>query len=251
MLSKKQITFFNSLKLKKYRKKNSLFFAEGQKIINDMIASGLIPKYIVTTIENLSDQYPTIELITAKQNDLNKISNLKTSTDLFAVFEMPENYFDFNVLNKNLILFCDNIQNPGNLGTIIRTADWFDINQIICSDNTVDAYNPKVVQASMGSIARVNICYVNNDDFFNKIDKNIEVYGSFLEGENIYHTELKSSGIVVIGNEGNGISENMLKYITKRISIPSFSKNSLTSESLNASIATALICAEFKRRTEI
>jgi len=248
MISKSKIKLFNSLKLRKYRKKHGLFIAEGQKIIKDLILSGLKVEYIISEENNYKENTLQAEFIQSTQNEIKNISSLKTPTDAIAIFEIPKYEIDYNNIENELVLFCDNIQNPGNLGTIIRTADWFGIKNIICTQDTVDAFNPKVVQASMGAIGRVKVHYVNAENFFNKVNEEIEVYGTFLEGENIYKTELSKNGIIVIGNEGKGISDELLKYISKKIHIPNYSENKSKSESLNASIATAIVCAEFRRR---
>lgn len=248
MISKNKIKLFNSLKIRKYRKKHSLFVAEGQKIIKDILKTGIKASYIAsfTDVFNDNNLYK-YEFIETNESDIKKISNLKTPTDSVAIFEMPTFEINYSNLKNELSIFCDNIQNPGNLGTIIRTADWFGIDNIFCTIDTVDVYNPKVIQASMGAIARVKIHYIKTENFFNEIDENLIVYGTFLEGNNIYKTNLNKNGIIVIGNEGSGISKEVEKFITKRIHIPNYSNNINKSESLNASIATAIVCAEFKR----
>jgi len=250
MLSKNKIKFFNSLKLRKYRKKHKLFIAEGKKIIKDLIDSDFIAEYIVTENEDFYYKLNSnTELNIAGIDELKKITSLKTVSDSIAYFQIPEYNLDYNNLKNELTLFCDDIQNPGNIGAIIRTADWFGISNIICSKDTVDIYNPKVVQASMGAIARVKVHYVDKVNFFEKIANNVFVYGTLLDGENLYNTNLKENGIIIIGNEGSGISSELLKYISKRINIPNFSENANKTESLNASIATAIVCSEFRRRT--
>jgi len=249
MISKSKTKLFNSLKLRKYRKKHALFVAEGQKIINDLINSGTKTNCIISCNNDFKENNTSnYEFIFASQQEIKKNSNLKTPVDTIAIFELPNYEINFEELENELVLFCDNLQNPGNLGTIIRTADWFGIKNIICTEDTVDAYNPKVIQASMGAIARVKVHYVNTENFFNKLNNKLVVYGTFLEGENIYGTNLNKNGIIVIGNEGKGISDNLQKYISKKIHIPNFSENASKSESLNASIATAIVCAEFRRR---
>ena len=249
MLSKNKIKFFNSLKLRKYRNKHKLFIAEGEKIIKDFIDSGFIAQYIITVNDNF-DYVSTsdTEIIRVKEDELNKISDLKTSSDHIAVFEIPEYDINYSNLKNELTLFCDDIQNPGNLGTIIRTADWFGIKNVICTQDTVDVYNSKVVQASMGSVGRVKVHYIDKLNFFENIPEDICIYGTFLNGENIYETSIEKKGIIIIGNEGSGITNEINKYISKRISIPNFSNDRNKAESLNASIATAIVCAEFRRR---
>ncbi len=248
MISKNKIKLFNSLKLRKYRKKHGLFIAEGQKIIKDLILSGLKVEYIISEENNLKENTSQAEFIQSTQNEIKNISSLKTPSDSIAIFEIPKYEINYKKITNELVLFCDNIQNPGNLGTIIRTADWFGIKNIICTEDTVDVYNLKVVQASMGAIGRVKVHYINAENFFNKLNNGVVVYGTFLEGENIYETSLSKNGIIIIGNEGSGISEEVEKYISKKIHIPNYSESESKSESLNASIATAIVCAEFRRR---
>jgi len=249
MLSKNKIKFFNSLKLRKFRIKHNLFLAEGEKLTFDLLQSEIKPKFILTISkelvpENKNNNFEIIELDSA---EIGKISQLKTPSKIIGIFEIPNYIFDLNEINKTLSIFCDNIQNPGNLGTIIRTADWFGIKNIFCSEHTVDVYNPKTIQATMGSIASVKVHYVNKTDFFLSLDKNFWTYGTFLKGKNIYHTKLSETGIIVIGNEGKGISKEITPFITEKLFIPDFNTEKSV-ESLNASVATAIICSEFKRR---
>ena len=252
MLSKNKIKFFNSLKLKKFRIKNNLFLAEGEKLVFELLQSEIKPKIILTTLNDYitETKYNNIEIIQVNFSEIKKISQLKTPPEFIGIFEMPYNKFSLSEIENSLNLFCDDIQNPGNLGTIIRTADWFGIENIICSENTVDAYNPKTIQATMGAIASVKVHYVNKEDFFSNIDKKMPVYGTFLEGENIYNTELTANGLIVIGNEGQGISEEIVPFVTKKLFIPSYNTKQKSAESLNASIAAAVVCAEFKRKKQ-
>ncbi len=247
MSSKNKIKFFNSLKLRKFRIKHNLFLAEGEKIILELLRSEIKPRFIITSKENFPVRPENFELLKADYSVLKKISALKTAPEVIGVFEIPKTAFKFNEIKNRLNLFCEDIQNPGNLGTIIRTADWFGIRYVFCSQNTADVYNPKVVQATMGAIASVKVIYVNKIDFFSKLPEDMLIYGTFTEGENIYETELSKKGIVVIGNEGKGISEDIKPYITNKLSIPSFSANKNT-ESLNASVAAAIVCSEFMRK---
>ena len=252
MLGKAKIKFINSLKLKKYRKKYGLFIVEGEKLIFDLINSNLlIDTLIVGDDFNFTNKkLPLdIEVIETTSSNLKKISNLKTPTNIIAIFQIPKFELDFNNLSSELSIFCDDIQNPGNLGTIMRTADWFGIKNIICSENTVDIFNSKTVQATMGALARVNVTYVNSLDFFEEISENdINIYGTLLEGENIFTAELSKNGIIIVGNEGKGISEKLMKYINRKLLIPNYPENNNLPESLNASIATAIVCSEFRRR---
>jgi TrmH family RNA methyltransferase len=171
---------------------------------------------------------------------------LKTPQDVLGVFEIPNPELNPDLLKGKISLVLDNIQDPGNLGTILRIADWFGIEQVICSIGTVDAYHPKTVQATMGAIGRVKIHYTSLQSMFEKTD--LPVFGTFLEGEVIYHCELPSEGLIGMGNEGNGISESTAKFVTQKLYIPDFPLGKTGSESLNVSAATAIVCSEFRRR---
>ena len=251
MLSKKEIKLINSLKVRKYRKKYGLFLAEGKKIVLDFINSGLIPKTIIIDkkISEFDIYKNSSELIHAQSSEISKISNLKTPADVLAVFEIKNETPEIQKISNNLVLFCDDIQNPGNFGTIIRTANWFGIKNILCTNETVDVYNPKVIQSTMGAISGIHVFYIDPDEIFPDLKKNLTIYGTFLTGKNLYETELSSKGVIVIGNEGNGISKKVKKYIDVKINIPSFAINNKSVESLNASVAAAIVCAEFRRRT--
>jgi len=185
-------------------------------------------------------------------SELERISLLTTPQQVLAVFEKPKTKaLTPSTAQKNLVLALDEIQDPGNLGTIIRLADWFGIEYIICSLNTADAFSPKTVQATMGALARVNIHYTDLAAFLSTHDNDVPIYGTFLDGKDIYRQELSSFGIVVMGNEGRGISPKLEKFISHKLYIPSFPPNKEKVESLNVSIATAITCAEFRRRTYI
>ncbi len=251
-LTKNKIKLFNSLKLKKYRQKHCLFVAEGHKIILDLINSGIKPAAIVSVSDILCQDIKNsnAEIIITDKNDIKKISNLKTCSEIIATFNIPEYKINYKEIFSELSIFCEDIQNPGNLGTIIRTADWFGIKNILCSQNTADLYNEKVVQASSGAIGRTKVHYVDTVKFLEKsksADKHI--YGTFLGGENIYEAKLENTGIIIIGNEGKGISSKAKSFVTKKLFIPPYPAANTEPESLNASIATAVICSEFRRRT--
>jgi TrmH family RNA methyltransferase len=251
MLSKNKIKFIHSLKIKKHRDKHGLFIAEGIKTFEELTSGGMKPILVAAgsdffAAHQLSESVEKIEI---SRSELLKISSLVTPTDVVALFEIPEIKPDFDKSFSQLSLFLDDIQNPGNLGTIIRTTDWFGIQSIFCSPETADIYNPKVVQATMGGIARVRVMYVDSEDFFAEIGKRkIPVFGAFLNGENIYEAEFENSGIIVLGNEGNGISAKTAKHISRRLFIPAFPENSQKVESLNAAVAGAIIFSEFRRR---
>lgn len=256
MVSKKQIQFVNSLKQKKYREEYQLFIAEGAKIVPELLHSDIQVEQIYATREFLEkhDIEKTIECIEVKYNELERLSAQTTPGEVLAVCKIPVHAFDKKALRNKLTLVLDDIKDPGNLGTIIRIADWFGIDTVICSSESADAYNPKVVQATMGSIARIRLHYLDLGVFFEDIkgafDSAFPVYGALLEGENIYKKQLSGEGFIVIGNESRGISGAIETFINHRISIPSFAHFKSVkgeAESLNAAIATAIICSEFRR----
>ena len=245
MISKNQIKFLKSLHKSKYRKLENKFLVEGVKVVDEFIDSSF----------NISAIYATEQWVAANSNvhknihqvsnkELQSISLLKTPNQVVAVVEsLAESDIAFQ--NNDLILALDTIQDPGNLGTIIRIADWFGINKILCSRDTADAFNPKVIQATMGAITRVKIQYVDLDIWLKELPLQVNIYGTMLNGDNMYQTELSKSGIIVVGNEGNGISEKVQSLLTHRIKIPAYGNSQM--ESLNVAIATSLVCAEFRR----
>lgn len=241
MVSKNQIKLINSLQQKKYRKLHNLFIAEGKKVIQELIDANFSLEYLFVTKENLFDSKYNFELIS--DNDLKKISALTTANDCLAVFKIKEVNFK---VSSGLELALDNIKDPGNMGTIIRLCDWFGISKIVCTEETVDIYNPKVVQATMGSLARVEVLYTNLADYLKTTD--LEIFGTFMEGKNIYKQELPARGIIVMGNEANGISTDIENLVTQKINIPRFGSLQQT-ESLNVATATAVILSEFKRNS--
>jgi TrmH family RNA methyltransferase len=241
MLSKNQIKLISSLHQKKHRFASQLFFAEGIKVIQELVKSNFELEQLYTTKEDFNDVTPHKRNIIS-ENELNKISALSTPNTCLAVFKIP---LETKIIDSGLILALDSIRDPGNLGTILRLCDWFGIQQLVCSKETVDIYNPKVVQATMGSIARVNVNYIDLEDFITKTK--LPVFGTFMDSENIYKTTLPQEGIIVMGNEANGISENIEKLISKRLTIPRFGDLQIT-ESLNVATAAAIILSEFKRQ---
>lgn len=249
MLSKNKIKYIHSLELKKNRKEEGVFVAEGPKLVEELI-NHFACRLLLSTPYWLK-QHPHLnaqEIIEVTSEELTRASLLKTPQEVLAVFVQPNEESVTNHANQGLCLALDDIQDPGNLGTIIRIADWFGIEHIYCSLNTVDVYNPKVVQATMGALARVKIHYVDLPSFITTLPTNTPVYGTFLDGNNMYEESLSPNGIIVMGNEGNGISDNVSKLINQRLYIPNFPKDRPTSESLNVATATAIICAEFRRR---
>lgn len=238
-LSKNQLKLITSLQQKKYRTKNNLFIAEGIKVVKEFLNSNFKVEQLFC-IDKLA--YKNNENITQiSETELKKISTLKTPNTILGLFKIPS---VSELKNNGLILVLDEINDPGNLGTIIRLCDWFGVNQLICSTNTVDCYNPKVVQASMGSLARVSIVYTNIETYLEAT--NLPKFASLMDGENVYKTALPKNAILVMGNEANGISSSVLKLLKNTISIPRFGKLQQT-ESLNVATATAILLSEFKR----
>lgn len=253
MLSKSKIKIIQSIGRKKSRQEHDLFLVEGNKMTKEVLMSDFTIETLICTkefrIQNIDLLHKVKEFIEVEKSDINKVSLLQNPQDSLAIvkqFKNEEPSFDFN---KNLYLALDCIQDPGNLGTILRIADWFGISGIICSENTADIFNPKVVQASMGAIFRTKVWYTNLAEFFMRINSSeIQIYGTYMDGNNIYNEQLTNNGIIVFGNEGKGISENIEKHVKTRLSIPSFNKAEQNSESLNVAIAAAICCSEFKRR---
>ncbi|NPD91500.1 TrmH family RNA methyltransferase [Xylanibacter muris] len=257
MLSKNLIKTVKSLEHKKGRKKNRLFVAEGPKIISEMFKK-YAPQTIIATkewLENNDNSHSTeSDIIEVTDEELRKISFLQHPQQVLATFRIPkENLYESNNIippcnmSENLVLVLDGVQDPGNLGTIIRIADWFGIDNIICSNDTADAYNPKVVQATMGSLAHVCIQYTDLVSFLCSLSPSIPIYGTLLDGSDIYRQELTGNGIIIMGNEGNGISYNVRRFVNRHLLIPHFNSGD-TAESLNVAIATAITCSEFRRR---
>lgn len=240
MLSKNQIKLITSLQQKKQRIAHQLFFAEGIKVIQELLDSKFELVHLYTT-QNDFDQVSNEKKVVIDESELKKITALATHNTCLAVFKIRS---EKKITESGLILALDSIRDPGNLGTILRLCDWFGIGQIICSKETVDIYNPKVVQATMGSIARVNLNYIDLLPFISQT--NLPVFGTFMDGTNIYKTDLPQEGIIIMGNEANGISPKIEKLIINRLTIPRFGTLQKT-ESLNVATATAIILSEFRR----
>ena len=246
MLSKNQIKLIKSLETKKNRKREGLFVAEGPKVVGDLLRAGYVPHSIFST--NPSTFNVQCSTFNVTDDELRRISFLQHPQDVLAVFYIPESSLTSHLssLTSHLSLALDGVQDPGNVGTIIRIADWFGITNIYCSPDTADVYNPKVVQATMGSLAHVNITYCDLVTLLR--EANVPVYGTLLDGQDIYQQPLSDKGIIVMGNEGNGISTEVRQLVTHKLLIPNFNKNCETAESLNVAIATAITFSEFKRR---
>ena len=248
-LSKAKISLIKSLSIKKFRLQHSLFIAEGEKIVDELIESDFSIKYIIHT-DKWSNNIPlrNVEIIKVTYFEIERITNLKTSPNVIAIVDIPKNNINITSLKHKLTLAIDDIQDPGNLGTLIRICDWFGIENIICSQNSVDLYNPKVIQATMGSFLRVNVHYVDLPKFiyeYKNITKNM-CYGTFLDGENLYRCEKREHSLIIFGNESKGISKEIESIVDKKLFIPPFNVTQ-HSESLNISIAGAIVCSEFRR----
>lgn len=242
MISKAQIKLLKSLHQKKNREQMGLFVAEGKKIVEELLGSATIEVVHVYASGNYFGNKPYTQVT---EEEMKKISALTTPPNIMAVCRTPKENNTLPDLQNELALALDDIRDPGNLGSIIRIADWFGIHHIFCTPECVDAYNPKVVQASMGSIARVQVDYKNLRTLLQEsAEKQIPVYGAKLDGTSILHEKLSANGLLMIGNESNGISPELGKYITNAIKIPSYQGGA---ESLNAAMATAILCAEFRR----
>lgn len=239
-LSKSQAKLINSLQIKKYRYKNGLFIAEGIKVVNEFLNSSFELESLFST-ENAIDDYSKYkpELIT--DLELNKISSFKNPNKVLALFKIP---LTNRINNKNLKIVLDDVNDPGNLGTIIRLCDWFGVEELICSDNTVDCYNSKVIQSTMGSLSRVSIYYTDIKEYLHEIDQ--PTFIADMDGDNIYKTKLPENAIIVMGNEANGVSKEVKDIVQNKISIPRFGVLRET-ESLNVATATSIILSEFKR----
>lgn len=247
MLSKNKIKYIRSLELKKNRKEERAFVAEGHKLVGDLL--GHFSCRLLLATRTWMDAHPYVvadEIIEVTQEELTRASLQKTPQDVLAIFGQPDYPMDTDVISQSLCLALDDVQDPGNLGTIIRVADWFGIEHIFCSQGTVDVYNPKTIQATMGALARVKLHYCHLPSLIASLD--VPVYGTFLDGVDMYQENLTNQGLIVMGNEGNGIGDEVGKLVNKRLYIPNYPPQRETSESLNVAMATGIICAEFRRR---
>lgn len=246
-LSKNKLKYIRSLKEKKYRLEHNTFVAEGNKLICDLLPHLKCQILVATsTFLETTDTNGIDEVIEVSESQLAQASFLQNPQQALAVFYQLRND-NTDDIKDQLILALDGIQDPGNMGTIVRLADWYGIQNIFCSHDSADIYNPKVVQATMGALARVNIHYTDLSDFLRN-NENIPVYGTFLDGKNMYEQNITPHGIIVMGNEGNGIRPEIEELINRKLYIPNYPIGQQTSESLNVAIATAIICAEFRRR---
>jgi TrmH family RNA methyltransferase len=243
MVSKNQIKLITSLQHKKFRTEHQLFIAEGVKVIQELLASNFVLEHLFET-EAIFEQVSISQKTVIKEADMKRITALSSASSCLAIFKIPA---AAKIDTKELIVALDDIRDPGNLGTIIRLCDWFGVTQLLCSYETVDVYNPKVIQATMGSISRVKINYVDLKDYISQ--SSLPVFGTFMDGKNLYKEALPKEAILILGNEANGISASLEKNIKNRIAIPRFGDIQKT-ESLNVATATAIFLSEFRRESE-
>lgn len=250
MLSKNDIKNIKSLEHKKFRTEKGLFIAEGHKTVLEL--TGKFKCILLAATQEWLDGHGNIQaerMEAVTTDELKRASLLQNPQDVLAVFRIPENEIKLaDAARNNLVLALDDVQDPGNLGTIIRLADWFGIKHVFCSKGTADIYNPKAVQATMGALARVSVHYTDLKQSIDKLPDDVPVYGTFLEGEIIYDARLSANGVIIMGNEGNGITPQIKQSVTHKLYIPNWPKGAPTSESLNVAIATAIVCSEFRRR---
>lgn len=244
MLSKRLIKYFKSLQLKKYRRQERKFLVEGAKGVTELLKSGLEVEYLLLTADFRTELETVVslkgEVLDVSEKELIQVGTFQSNNAGLAVASMPEEQA-LSLDENELVLALDDIRDPGNLGTILRIADWYGITRVICSKECADVFNPKVVNASMGSFSRIQVWYEELEGFLK--ETNLPVYGALLEGDNIYQTELKTSGILLMGNESKGIQPDLIPYITQPVHIPRRGG----AESLNVSVATAVILDNFFR----
>ena len=247
-LSNKKIKYIRSLKNKKFRSEHKTFVAEGIKLVLDLIGS--CECQLIIALPEIIKAHPEIkaeEVIEVNLEELKKVTSLKTPPSIIAIFFQPDLNINKTNLKNKLSLVLDGVQDPGNVGTIIRIADWFGIENVICSEDCADVYNPKTIQATMGSIARVSVMYTDIIELIRMLP-DLPVYGTLLDGNNIYDEDLSENGLIIMGSEGKGIRNELLNYISHTLYIPEYPVGARSSESLNVAVSTAIICSEFRRR---
>ena len=254
-ISKAKIKYIRALETKKHRDAEGVFVAEGPKVVGELLAKTPAKLLVATPQWQVPNAvHAATELIIVSNDELRKLSFMQVPQQVLAVFPKlyeSESITTGMVETNELTLMLDGIQDPGNLGTIIRLADWFGIRHLVCSTDTADVYNPKVVQATMGSIARVKVCYMPLEPLLDALPPAFPVYGTLLDGDNIYTQQLSAHGIIVMGNEGKGLSQGVRERVSHRLLIPSFAIGEERAESLNVANATAIVCAEFRRQGAI
>lgn len=249
MISKARIKWIKSLELQKYRLRHSAFVAEGPKLVGELLPYST-PLYVAATPEWLSQNSHLIgndcTIDEVSTEELKRASLLRTPQSVLAVMPILRNNLDVSSLKEQLVIALDAVQDPGNLGTILRVADWFGIRHILCSEGTVDVFNPKCVQSCMGALARVKVHSCNLSEVLSQLD--MPIYGTFLDGKDIYQEPLSSTGVIIMGNEGKGISPEIANLVNRRLYVPNYPQGALTTESLNVAVCTGIVCAEFCRR---
>ena len=251
MITKARIKIIKSLEQRKQRNLHHLFVAEGPKLVGELLST-MQPSYIAALPKwwkehkNIIGHHCEADIITPEE--LQKTSLLRTPQQVIALFPIPQHQFNAQVAQSELCLALDGVQDPGNMGTILRIADWFGIHHVVCSEDTVDVYNPKTVQATMGALARVKVHYTDLTALLCQC--NAPIYGTLLDGDNIYEQELGRNGFIVMGNEGNGLSQAIREIVTHKLFIPNYPIGAETTESLNVAIATRIVCSEFRRRQQ-
>ena len=251
MLSKHLTNIIQNLEKKKFREKYNLFKIEGEKLVQELFLSDMKVDTLIARpswIERNRQKAQSYNTIEVNEIEMGRVSNFKSLPEVIALAQIPVKEHLPEEIKNELSIVLNGIQDPGNLGTILRLSDWFGVRHVFCDHDCANIFNPKSVQASMGAIFRVNVFYLDLVEFIPQfVDQNFPCYGAFLEGENIYRTELRTKGFIVMGNEGNGISPEIERFVTRKITIPSFAHSPYSTESLNVGVATGIILSEFKR----
>ena len=252
MLSKQVTKIVQNLEKKKFREKYQLFKVEGEKLVSELLCSTFKIHSILAYPEWISNHQAQLkekQIIEVNQKEMSYLSNFQSLPEVIALVHIPTSHFQVAEIREHLSLLLNGIQDPGNLGTILRLADWFGIQHVFCDSDCASVYNPKCVQASMGAIFRINTHYTELIPLIQQMKQpDFPICGTFLNGRNIYTTPLKPKGFIIMGNEGNGISQAIQETVTHKLFIPNYPEGSTTSESLNVAIATAITCAEFRRK---